>query len=137
MPWGAVRVAFRLNSVRKANLWFTTLFGGGCLYPSGEDSMWLREAKRKGLTFYISKETIGKVDMSESSWFTGYDEKFFFGKGAVCAAMYDQMAGLWGLYYLLRYRNYGNLSITEKAKWMKRGRDGYVQTRCYETFWKG
>ena len=59
MPWGGCRIAVRLNSVRKANVWFTTLFGGGCIFPSGEDSMWLLDAKRKGLTFYVSKETIG------------------------------------------------------------------------------
>ena len=66
MPWGGVRIAFRLSSVRKANVWFTTLFGGGCVFASGEDSMWLKEAKRKGLTFYVSKETIGKVFFEES-----------------------------------------------------------------------
>lgn len=125
MPWGAVRIAFRLNSVKKANLWFTTLFGGGCVFPSGEDSMWLREAKRKGLTFYVSKETIGNTDVGESTWFTGYDEKFFFGKGASVCAMYNRMSGLYSWYYLFRYRNVGQLTIAEKAKWMKIGR------RCY------
>lgn len=137
MPWGAVRVAFRRSSVQKANVWFTTLFGGGCLFPSGEDSMWLREAKRKGLTFYVSKETIGDVDMRSSSWFTGYDEKFFFGKGAVCAAMYGWLSGLWSGYYLLRYRKYGKMSMAEKAKWIKLGREGYARMMGYEMFKKG
>lgn len=134
MPWGAVRIAFRLDSVRKANVWFTTLFGGGCMFPSGEDSMWLKEAKKKGLTFYVSKETIGKVDMGESSWFTGYDEKFFFGKGACCAAMYGATAGLWSKYYLFRYRNAGKLSKAQKAKWMALGRRSYQQMRPYEDY---
>ena len=134
MPWGAVRIAFRRSSWKKANVWFTTLFGGGCIFPSGEDSMWLREAKKKGLTFYVSKETIGMVDMEESSWFTGYDEKFFFGKGACCAAMYGKSAGLWSLYYLLRYRNAGTLSTSEKKKWMKLGRQGYEQMRPFAQF---
>lgn len=131
MPWGAVRVAFRRSSIQKANIWFTTLFGGGCVFPSGEDSMWLREAKRKGLRFYVSKETIGEVDMTESSWFTGYNEKFFFGKGAICAAMYGRMAGLWSVYYLLRYGKKGKPSIAQKAKWMRRGREGYRNMRSF------
>lgn len=134
MPWGAVRVAFRLSAVRKANMWFTTLFGGGCIFPSGEDSMWLTEARRKGLTFYVSKETIGNVDMSMSSWFTGYDERFFFGKGACCAAMHGAMAGLWSQYYLLRYRKAGKLTTAQKRKWMGLGRQGYAQMRSYEAY---
>ena len=127
MPWGAVRVAFRRSSVQKANLWFTTLFGGGCLFPSGEDSLWLLDAKRKGLTFYVSKETIGKVDMEESTWFSGYDEKFFFGKGACCAAMYGRWSGLWSCYYLLRYCRAGKLSIGKKFEWMQLGRQAYAR----------
>lgn len=134
MPWGAVRIAFRLNSIKKANVWFTTLFGGGCVFPSGEDSIWLHDAKKKGLTFYISKETIGDVDMGESSWFTGFDEKFFFGKGACCAAMYGAAAGLWSKYYLFRYWKTGTLSITQKSKWMRLGRQGYEQMRSFDKF---
>ena len=99
MPWGGVRIAFRLNSVRKANLWFTTLFGGGCIFPSGEDSMWLTEAKRKGLTFYVSKETIGKVSFAESTWFTGYSDKFFFGKGAWCEAVHRRFFYFWSMFF--------------------------------------
>ena len=131
MPWGAVRIAFRLNAVRKANLWFTTLFGGGCLFPSGEDSMWLRDAKRKGLTIYVSKETIGRIDMSESSWFTGFDEKFFFGKGASCEAMHGRSFAFWSIYYAWRYRNSGSLSFCKKIKWMRLGRKGYKQLRPF------
>lgn len=96
--------------------------------------MWLREAKRKGLCFYVSKETIGKVDMGESSWFTGYDEKFFFGKGACCAAMYGQWAGLWSEYYLLRYRNSGQLLMKQKRKWMRLGRQGYQKMQGYQEY---
>lgn len=131
MPWGAVRIAFRRASWQKANVWFTTLFGGGCLFPSGEDSMWLADAKKAGLCFYVSKETIGKVDMEESSWFTGYDEKFFFGKGACCAAMYGAAASVWSYYYLFRYRNYGDLSFNQKRKWMRLGRQGYRTMQPY------
>lgn len=134
MPWGAVRIAFRLEAVKKANLWFTTLFGGGCIFSSGEDSMWLHDARKKGLCFYVSRETIGSTDVAESSWFTGYDEKFFYGKGAGIAATHGSMAGLWIWYYLFRYRKAGQLAIAEKKRWMRLGRQGYDQMRPYETY---
>ena len=82
MPWGGVRIAFRLSSVKKANIWFTTLFGGGAVYASGEDSIWLKEAKRKGLCFYVSSKTIGTVYFDNSTWYTGRDEKLFYARGA-------------------------------------------------------
>lgn len=134
MPWGAVRIAFRLNSVRKANVWFTTLFGGGCVFPSGEDSMWLNDAKRKGLTFYVSKETIGTVDMSESSWFTGYDENFFFGKGAFCEAVHPRTFFIWKCYFALRMRNHRTLKLADKIKWMNLGREGYRKMKPFDWF---
>lgn len=136
MPWGGIRIAFRLSSVRKANLSFNTLFGGGCVFPSGEDSMWLLDAKRKGLTFYVSRETIGRVSFDTSSWFTGFDEKFFFGKGACCAAMHRHSFIFWSRYYLWRYRKAGNMSRVEKKKWINLGREGYKHMQGYSDFSK-
>lgn len=134
MPWGGVRIAFRLNSMRKANVWFTTLFGGGCIFPSGEDSLWLLESKRKGLRFYVSKETIGKIDMGESSWFTDYDEKFYFGKGAFYQTAHPKTFALWMLYFLLRTRNFGKLSAFEKISCMKKGGQTYRTMQCYQGY---
>ena len=135
MPWGAVRVAFRLNAVRKANVWFTTLFGGGCIFPAGEDSMWLAEAKRKHLTFYVSKETIGKVSFAESTWFTGYDEKYFFGIGAFYQAARPRTVWIWLVYTLFRTRGLGYLTVNKKISMFIHGRGGYRKMVSYEQ-WK-
>lgn len=135
MPWGAFRIAFRLEKVRKANLWFTTLFGGGCIFPAGEDSMWLEEARRKGLTIYVSRETIGNVSFEESTWFTGYDEKYYFGQGAYYQAMRPKTFFLWMLYSAVRTYNLGELSLKEKVKWIRYGAEGYRKMIPYEQ-WK-
>ena len=135
MPWGAIRIAFRLEKIRKVNLWFTTLFGGGCVFPAGEDSMWLAEARKKGLRFYVSKETIGKVSFDTSSWFTGYDEKYYFGQGAYYQATRPKSIGLWKLYSILRTYHYRTLPISEKWKWLKYGAKGYRQMIPYDQ-WK-
>ncbi len=135
-PWGAFRVAFRLSSVKKANLWFTTLFGGGCVFPSGEDSMWLADARKQGLTFYVSKETIGKVSFEESTWFTGYDEKFFYGKGAFYQAVHPKTKYLWMLYFAFRTKSKSKFSTEEKFVWMKNGIDGYAKAMSYSDYVK-
>ena len=135
-PWGAVRIAFRLNAVRKANVWFTTLFGGGCLFPSGEDSMWLKDLRKAGLTFYVSKETIGTVSYETSTWFTGYDEKYFYGVGACFTGINHRTTMFKYMYMALRTRGRGKLSISDKFYWMKQGKKGYNEMLSFEDYKK-
>ncbi len=134
MPWGGVRIACRLSSVLRANLWFTTLFGGGCLFPSGEDSMWLLAAKRAGLRFYVSRETIGTISFLESSWFNGHNEKFYFSKGACLRAMHPRTFLFWKMYILFRYRRKKELSAKEKLRWLNLGKKGYKKMQGYEMY---
>lgn len=130
MPWGTFRIAFRLEAVRKANLWFTTLFGGGCVFGSGEDSKWLIDAKRAGLTFYVSQKTIGKVSFATSTWFTGRDERYFYDKGAFYQDVHPKTKYLWMLYFALRIRN-SKLSLFQKIRFMIKGTKGYIETMPY------
>lgn len=132
-PWAGFRIAFRLTSVRKANLNFTTVFGGGCIFPSGEDSMWLNDAKKAGLTIYVSKETIGNVSFEHSTWFTGVDKKFYFAKGAYYQAVHPKTFALWTLYFILRTHKTGELSIKQRLHWMKIGRKSYKSFESFET----
>ena len=134
LPWGGAHVAFRLNSIRKANVWFTTLFGGGCTFPSGEDSIWLIEARRKGLVFYASKETIGSVDMSNSSWYTGADERYYYGKGAMYECIKKKPIFLWELYFALRTRKKTKLSLCKQISWMENGRKGFKRLQSFADF---
>ncbi len=131
MPWGGVRIAVRLDSIRKANVWFTTLFGGGCVFPSGEDSMWLTDARKKGLVFYVSKETIGKVDFENSTWFSGFDEKMYYGKGAFYQAAHPKTDFIWKLYFAVRTAKRSDLDFSEKMKWMKAGSKGYKEMKPF------
>lgn len=133
-PWGAVRIAFRLKAIRKSNAWFTTLLGGGCIFPSGEDSMWLKALRKAGLTFYVSKETIGKVSYEESSWFSGYDEKYYYGVGACNAAINPKNADFKYMLTALRTRGKGDLSISQKLSWMKHGKKGYKEMLSFDDY---
>ena len=134
MPWGTFRVAFRLKELKKANIWFTTLFGGGCLFPSGEDSLWLIEARRKGLTIYVSEKTIGTVTHETSTWFTGYDENYYFARGAFYQGARPKLIHFWMHYFALRTRGWGKLSYSEKMKWLRLGAKGYRKGLGFEAF---
>lgn len=134
LPWPTFRVAFRLSAVKKGNIWFTTLYGGGCTFPSGEDSMWLHTAKKKGLRMYVSTQTIGQVFYETSSWFTGYDESFFYGKGAYHRCVHPHSCWFWKYYVLYRFRHFGSLPKKERMKWFTNGTVGYKRLLSYKEY---
>lgn len=136
MPWGAFRIAFRLDAIKKANIWYSTLFGGGCVFPSGEDSMWLHEAKKKGVTFFVSDKTIGAVSFENSTWFTGADEKFYFAKGAYYHAAHPKTRMLWSLYFAFRTRNMCSMPLKTKIYWMHHGAKAYQEMLSFDNYRK-
>ncbi len=135
MPWATFRIAVRLNSQRKANIWYTTLFGGGSLFPSGEDSMWLSDAKKAGLKFYVSKETIGRVSFEVSTWYTGADERYFYGKGAFYQAVHPKLKYLWILYFAHRTKKLTQIPFADRIKLMRDGSRGYKLGEGYKTYY--
>lgn len=94
-------LAARLESLRKANVGFSLLFGGGAKYSNGEDSLFLHDCLKKGLRLYASTEEIGQEIYRESTWFKGYNEKFFTDRGILYHYLYGKMAGIFSLRFLL------------------------------------
>lgn len=133
-PWGAVRVAFKLSSVRRANVWFSTLFGGGAKYPCGEDSIWIEETFHKGLVYYVSNQTIGFVSCMQSSWFTGYDEKRFFASGALYSAIHPHTVWIWIIYFACRTSRLTMLPFYKRIKWEIKGVNAYFEGLSYEDY---
>ena len=87
MRYGTVRIGFKRNSILKNNIFFSLLFGGGAKYGSGEDTLFMYDCLRKGLKVYTSPEKIADVYNYNSTWFKGYNKKFFEDKGALFAAL--------------------------------------------------
>lgn len=105
MRYGTARVAIKRSSLEKHCLSFSTLYGGGAEFSSGEDSLFLRRAFSCGLKMYASPVTIAKVKQEESSWFKGYTDKFFIDKGVLIANAFPKMKYLLILYFALGLRN--------------------------------
>ena len=123
LPYGAPRIAIRKAAWEKSNIWFTTLFGGGARYTSGEDSIFLNDLRRAGLSIYVSRVDIGEVNMDESSWFTGRNEEYFFNKGAFCAAVHSRSLPVWKYYYCLRIQ--ADLPIRKRLAFFDKGARGF------------
>lgn len=125
MRYGSARIAFRRNKILENNISFQVLFGAGSHFSSGEDSIFLSTCFNKGLSFYSWTETIADIEdeVGTSSWFNGYNKKYFIDKGAVYAAMTKYFAVVYCMYFSIRHhRRYSNdVSFKQSLQWMFEG----------------
>lgn len=92
--YGSVHIAIRKRALISKNVYFNTLFGSGATYSCGEDTLFLKELIEKDLKLYKTPIRIASVDMSDSTWFKGYNEKYFKDKGALIEAAYPRCSYL-------------------------------------------
>lgn len=119
--YGSVRMAFKLKSFYKNNIWFNVNFGAGSIFSAGEESLMLKEARKKGLKIYEYPAIIATVDHSDSSWFTGYNEKFFYDIGAWLAIAYPKLKHLIKFYYPISFKKHTKLSMNEIIHYINNG----------------
>ena len=101
--YSSVQIAFKKESFYKNSLFFNINFGAGSKYSSGEESLLLRLANKKKLKIYEYPKTIASVDDSTSTWFTGYDKKFFYDKGAWLQEAYPKTWFIFMWYYIVKF----------------------------------
>ena len=80
------------------------MFGANAKYNNGEDSLFIRDVLKNKLKIYSCPVNIGTVYHRESTWFKGYDERYFFNKGALFTAISKRFRHALLLQYLLRHR---------------------------------
>lgn len=103
--YGAARIAIRRQSIMDSGIRFSLLFGGGAKYGSGEDTIFLRECLKAGMKIMAVPYALAEIDQTaESTWFRGYNEKFFRDKGALYSCLYGKAAALFCARYLIKYR---------------------------------
>lgn len=125
----AYSFALRTQRMHAANLSYSLLFGGGARYANGEDSLFLRDCLRAGLKVWAVPEEIGEEVPRPSTWFHGYDGKFFHDRGVLYRALYGPLAAVMGLRFLLRGRGKmwgdGGMAFAEARRLLFSGiRDG-------------
>lgn len=119
----AYSIAARTESLRRANVHFSLLFGGGARYSNGEDSLFLRDCLKAGLRLMASPVVIGEEKERESTWFHGYNEKFFKDRGVLYHFLYGKMAVLFSLRFLLAHKGEmcGEIGWRQAYRLMKDG----------------
>lgn len=121
--YGAVSFAVRRDSLLSSGVTFSLLFGGGAKYSNGEDSLFLKEFMDKGYKVYTAPVTIARESGGNSTWFEGYNEKFFRDRGVLYCYLYGRLARLMALRFLLAHKGKlcAQISLAHAYGWMKEG----------------
>ena len=119
----AYSIAARRDALARGNVRFSLLFGGGAKYSNGEDSLFLMDALRAGLNIYTVTDVLGREEATDSTWFHGYNKKFFYDRGVLFAFLYREQAGLWAFrfIYLKRNMEFGEMSKAEAYEYIRDG----------------
>lgn len=80
--FGCARIAVKLKSIRDKGIYFNQCFGGGTEHCHGEDYIFLAECLKKNLVIYAVPDYIANLtEERNSTWFTGFNEKYFRDQG--------------------------------------------------------
>lgn len=131
LRFGACRMAVRREAIIKHRLSFSTLFGGGSLYSSGEDTAFIRDCFRTGLKLYSHDYVLGACAKDSSTWFEGYNEKYCFDRGALIACAFPKMKHLIKWHFIRKLKKRSELSLYTIKKEIDRGIRAYPDLRKY------
>lgn len=129
--YGAARIAFRREAIERAGIRFDLRFGGGTQYGAGEDTVFLKQCLERGLRIYGVPYALAKINQeAPSTWFTGYNQKFFEDKGAVYARLYPVLWSIIAVRFALckRKRFCGTVSTAQALRYMLRGGRKFQKT---------
>lgn len=135
LKYGICCALVKLERIREKNICFSTLFGGGCKYGSGEDSMFYLDCIRNGLKIYKYDTSIGANEYRKSTWFNGYNEKYFYDKGALFAALFGRWGHVLCCFNILRNHNIflrSDISRREALFCIKMGAKGFRAGITYD-----
>ena len=104
LRYGTYSMAIKREKVLKNRICFSLLFGGGARYGSGEDSLFISDCIKSGMKVFASPEYLGTVEQETSTWFSGYNEKYFGDKGAFWAAYSRHLFAFFCVAYLAKNR---------------------------------
>ncbi len=116
LKYGCARLAVRREKLIYNNITFSLLFGGGAIYGSGEDTIFLQDCMRAGMSIYKSPVKIADVKQESSTWFNGYTSKYYEDKGALFAAALPKLCYFYAVLSALKNHDdrFGKLTVLNK-----------------------
>lgn len=124
--YSSVALSFKLEQIILKKVWFDPRIGAGSgIISAGEESVWQALARKNGLKIYQCPEFITTVSQANSTWFNGYDEKYFYDLGANLTARYGLIKYIYQFYYPYRLRKETKLSICKQLYYINAGMKGF------------
>lgn len=119
----AYSITAKRDALLRANVHYSLLFGGGAKYSNGEDSLFLKDCLKAGLKIYSHTVCIGEEVERESTWFSGYHEKFFKDRGVLYHHLYGRLALPLSFRFLWVHRGEmcREIPLKQAYSWMKDG----------------
>ncbi len=103
LRYGAVKIAIKRKSLVKKNVYFSPLFGGGAKYSAGEDSLFIAECIKHKMKVITNPSIIGYVSQESSSWYQGFNDKYFIDKGVFFYYLNHKFSIFFGIYYIIKH----------------------------------
>ena len=132
MKISSVEIAIRTSSLKSKNIHFNELFGSGSIYKMGEENIFLFDCVNNGLKIRYIPIKIANLHMNDSTWFSGFNEKYFFDRGATYFEMFGRMSDLFVLQFIIRKRRVLDISMFRAWKFAKLGKLDYLERKKNE-----
>lgn len=132
MRFGTYRIAVRRKALLRHNISFHQCFGGGCPFSAGEDSLFLKDCFDRGLRVCAHPYVLGQCRKDSSSWFVGYNEKYFYDKGVLVRHLFPKLYWLMGMYFAVRFKRQTKVGVMRRIRLVYTGIRGGKTMRSYE-----
>ncbi|RGC45097.1 glycosyltransferase [Absiella sp. AM29-15] len=119
LNYGAARISFKREKVLEANIDFSLVYGGGAKYSCGEDTLFLMNCLKKGLKIYTYPYEIATVYQYDSTWFKGYNEKYFKDKGHLFNDMFGIFSIFLNIIFSIKYSQRCSFKFYKILQFMK------------------
>ena len=130
--YSSVHIAFKRSSIIDHDIRFDKRFGAGSgMYAMGEDSLFFTKIHKAKLKAYTYPAVIADLSSETSTWFKGYNKKYFYDIGAFLAAAYPHLKELLKFYYPIRFKKLCALSFWEIITCINQGINGYKKGLPY------
>lgn len=116
LRFGTYTLAVRREAVQRAGITFHESFGGGCPFSAGEDTLFIKRCFDKGLRVFAHEYVLGTCCKDVSSWFMGYNEKYFYDKGILVRHLFPGTAYLMAPYFAICFKRETKVGVWDRLR---------------------
>lgn len=107
------QISFRRKRILETGVLFDELLGAGTGNGGEEELKFLLDCEKAGLVIYYVPVEIASVAQESSTWFGGFNERFFENRGATTRYILGAgLASIYAIYYVIRKKKLYSQTIS-------------------------